>query len=485
MTRIQPKTRVSEYFQLNRHQSTLDFVDVPIGCDVAVFLDPSRLRILDSVWAAECCSVLQYYFETLLAFVNTSNESEGIKMLELLSERNEFHLGLSRDKSDGRAMGKGYAIKIWNALLQSKASQSGLLVDLEDTCLLIEGIGPDRISDAVCNIIRAQLIKYTQDMCQYYGIPMTNSVDSGPIWDPASNNWNDNLISLPTTPYGKLILVPKNTVRHKFTYDSQGYYTHYLLPEMQKHELSANTALVQTLKDGRKRVTKKSLRETYGYDKQAIVENTLKYSHVLDHYRENAKRFSNPMSHEQIAEAEQNSAPSYETLLNDVLSINTGQHDSNNYENAIEKLLTAILFPSLTYPQKQHKIHEGRKRIDITYANSAQKGFFSWLSNHFPCAYIFVECKNYSYGNEVGNEELDQLSGRFSPSRGKVGVLVCRSVTNIEKLTKSCIDTAKDDRGYIIFLTDDDLIKLVDHYKNHDDRHSYPLIKHKFNQLIM
>jgi len=114
--------------------------------------------------------------------------------------------------------------------------------------------------------------------------------------------------------------------------------------------------------------------------------------------------------------------------------------------NIIRKPL--IAYPNLTNPIVQHKIHDGRKRIDITYTNMAVNGFFKWVATHYPAPHIFVECKNY--GREVGNPELDQLSGRFSPSRGQIGILVCRSFQNEKRFLKGCADTARDFRGFIL-----------------------------------
>ena len=85
-----------------------------------------------------------------------------------------------------------------------------------------------------------------------------------------------------------------------------------------------------------------------------------------------------------------------------------------------------LFFPRLIYPRKEHEIHEGRKRIDIVMENSARTGVFADIATirNYPCAHVFFECKNY--GREVGDPELDQLSGRFSRERGKVGFLCCR-----------------------------------------------------------
>ena len=140
------------------------------------------------------------------------------------------------------------------------------------------------------------------------------------------------------------------------------------------------------------------------------------------------------------------------------------------------------MYPSLCYPTKQHNIHEGRKRIDITYTNEARNGFFSWLSLHYPSAIIFVECKNY--GKEVANPEIDQLSGRFSPSRGKVGILTCRQIQDKKRLIQRCIDTAKDSRGYIIPLDDQDIIDLIKERQSNPESNDYRFFRALFNKLI-
>lgn len=478
-----PATRISSYFNLGRDQTTLDFVDVPIGNDTPVFLDPSRLRVMQSPWASECNSLLQHFFEALLAHVTANNEHGGLSMLEALTEKNEFHLGFSRGISDGRALGSGYAKEIWQALQRSKASTSGLLRDIEDTCLFVEGVGPDRISDAVCNIIRGPLIRYTQDMCQYYGIPTSAGVDSGPIWNPVSDAWEDGLVELPITPFGKLLFVPKVAVRHRLVYDASNYFTHHLLPEMQRSERQLNTGLVHTLKDGRTRVTKKSLKEKYGADKLAIARETLRHPNALEDYREASKRSSRPLTHVQLAEIEKIPLPNLRGLLQAVTSINPGRDDAGAYENAIEKLLSALFFPSLCSPMKQTPIHDGRKRIDITYVNNPIDGFFRWLLGSYSSAHIFVECKNY--GNEIGNPELDQLTGRFSPSRGQVGLLVCRSIADERRLDERCLDAAHDQRGFILTLNDADLSQIVNDYINSNGGSDYPLLMTKFRRLVM
>ena len=95
------------------------------------------------------------------------------------------------------------------------------------------------ISDAVSNILRGPLIKYTQDICNYYDIKLTDNVPSGPIWNPREEKWEQGYVSLPMTNEGKVILVPKIIVRHQITYQHDEYYRHFLLPEMQKQHLKS------------------------------------------------------------------------------------------------------------------------------------------------------------------------------------------------------------------------------------------------------
>jgi hypothetical protein len=475
--------KVSEYFGLGKTQAYLDFVDVPIDTDLEVFIDPTALRTLTSIWGAECASLVQYYFEAVLNHMKAGEDSEAQLLVSSLNERNEFHLGFSTGKSQGHGFGSKSAESVWGALSKSKASQSGLLKDLEDTCLLIDGIGRDMVSDAVCNIIRGPLIKYTQDICTYYGIPLTPNVVSGPIWNPHSEVWENKYVSLPMTSEGKIILVPKIFVRHRLSYGYQEYYQHYLLPEMQHDEIKRNSGLVELLKDGRKRVTKKSLKDRYGDNKLAVVEQTLKFPHILDKYRE-AKEQSvpPPLDHDQFAEIETIDPPDWEDLIQRLRAVPTGNTAATEYEELIEEIFSAVFYPSLCNPRKQYKIHEGRKRIDITYTNEARSGFFAWISQHYPCAFVFVECKNY--GKEVGNPEVDQLSSRFSPSRGQVGVLVCRSLENAQRLDTRCKDTATDSRGFIIALTDEDVIELIENAKAGITSHAFPSLTRKFQELV-
>src|SRR5688572_20511447 len=252
--------RVSEHYGLQRTQPTLDFVDVDIYGDTSVFIDPRALRLLPDAWGNECVSLVQNFFRTVLRAIKENNNEFGHALLRTLREPNETHLGLSKGQARGRGIGRQSAIGVWDALSKSEAAKSGLLEELEDTILMIDGISADIISDVTTNIIRKPLILYTREKAKYYGIPLVPDIDSGPLWDPEKARWYSVFTPMPVIQHKKLLLVPKAIVRTRMEYDVGEYYRHYLLERLREIELSANTELVYLLQDGRAKVDKKAVK---------------------------------------------------------------------------------------------------------------------------------------------------------------------------------------------------------------------------------
>lgn len=479
------RTRISSHYGLALTQGELDFVDVDVAGDTPLFISPGALRNLPSEWGHECVSLLQSYFGAVIGAIRSSDHARAKLLLRGLREPNETRLGLSKGLARGRALGSQSANEVWEALLDSEAVHSGLLEDLEDSILMIEGIGPDIVSDMVTNVIRGPLIAYTQEMCDLYGIPMTTGIPSGPMWDPVMEEWQYEFLDLPITDYGKLIFVPKVIVRRSLEYDEREYFNRFVLSFMQQEEIRANTELVHVLKNGSVRVTKKDVKSKYGQGKRTAVTLTKMYPQILAKYREHVRKRSSPhLSHEDFRQLQGLPTPPWDELITKLRGMPAGTEHANDYHALVQRLLTALFYPSLTHPRRERSIHSGRKRIDISYDNCAQSGFFLWLANHYCAPHVFVECKNYS-GDPV-NPELDQLAGRFSPSRGQVGFLVCRRISDRKLFSARCRDTAMDGRGWIIALDDSDLLSLIELRRESDGPNwDYRYLKDLFDVLIM
>jgi hypothetical protein len=139
-----------------------------------------------------------------------------------------------------------------------------------------------------------------------------------------------------------------------------------------------------------------------------------------------------------------------------------GTKDANRYHDLIAACFTALFFPLLIDPRKEWEIHEGRKRVDIAFTNVADNGFFSHRRSDSKVSanVILVECKNYT--EDLKNTEIDQLIGRFDNNRGKFGIIACRSILDLGALMKRCRDASSRSQGYIIVMTDAQIISLLE-----------------------
>lgn len=480
--------RLSEYYRLGMSQASLDFVDVRIVGDTALFIDPASIARIDSAWANACTSAIQSYFQRVLDAIIAGHKQTAVHLLASLTEDNSTRLGYSRT-SRGSGMGRGLAEEFYRELSASRAVATGLIRDIEDTALLIDNIGEDRISDVTTNIIRGQLIDYTQQAASAYGIPLQR-VTVGPVWDTTMGVWVPTQAQVPLPKKGgPILLVPKSIVRQTLTCDPGDYYRYQVLPFLAQKELDGKSPLVEVLKSGRRRVTKKRVEEKYkaeweggqGFVKSLNLRATMQEPSMLDDFKERRHATGRAMNAEQISDATGTPPPDYDALLDAVTSLRPGAADATKYEKAIEALLNATLYPALVAPIPQEKIHDGRKRIDISYTNAAKDGFFLWLAQNYAAANVVVEAKNYE--RPLANPEYDQITGRFSPSRGKVGLLIYRAMEDKQKVLASCRDAAKDDRGFVLALDDADLGVLVDEAKRGDVLGHNGLLRERFRGL--
>jgi hypothetical protein len=235
--------RVSEHYDLGVGQPALDSVDVDVRRDSALFVDPRALLLLPTPWGEESVSLVQSYFAAVLDAIHAGDHTAARRLLSELHEPNDTRLGLSAGRAQGHALGEELAARAFEALSRSEAVRSRLLSDLEDTILLIEGIGPDLISDIATNVIRQPLIHYTHDAAEDLGIALVSGVASGPMWDPGAGRWIADFVELPVADGRRLLLVPKAIVRKRMDYDADEYfqrrpccrcrqgYTYQALPE--------------------------------------------------------------------------------------------------------------------------------------------------------------------------------------------------------------------------------------------------------------
>ena len=446
------------------YQAELDFVDVFIDEDTALFIDPYVFKVRDDVWSVECNNLIVDFFDTVVQSIRSQNHHYAKSLLNRLSEPKETHLGMGCGTVAGKGVSGKQAVDLYDKLKDSKAVRTGHLKDLLDCELMIAGIGFDKISDITTNIIREKLIEYTQAQCKLYNIPMRET-PSGKIWSPVEKRWLNGHYTLLPVPNGKkVVLVPKYAVVLRPSLSSQELYNHEIVEFIQAEHLAAMSSLVEVLKNGKRRVTKKSIKELpeYRMSKEFIYNFCNKHPEVISKYKSRKTK-------EAIKIADINNLDeSYiaKQLMDRLSKINTGGQEASDFHSISLGIMEFLFFPHLIYPKKEHEVHEGRKRIDITFHNAATKGFWHTLrtSPTIAASTVMVECKNYA--TDIKNPELDQMSGRFSNLRGWFGIILSRHFDNKDLFVKRCKDTAKDGRGIILCFDDEDIIKMLMFIKN-------------------
>jgi len=473
--------KISEIYNLDKSQAELDFVDIDTNEDLPLFLDPFFLGKKQDNWSIEATLTLRSFFQNVIDLIRSGDEDEAKELFDHLHEPNSTCLGMSIGNPRGRGVGNQDTAKIYESLLKSRAIQTGLIQDIEDNILFVDNFGKDKLSDMTTNIINYHLITYTQNQCRLHSIPLSRDISSDYFWNRQSNEWEIAHTEMLVINNRKILLVPKGIVSFCKGYTPDKYYNHFVLEYLQNENLRLQSALVQKRNNGSYFVTKKSIKDFNPQSKEFLRRFTLAHPEVLDQFKD--RTTINSLTNIDITDIDITQIK--QDLIVRLQEIPSGTDSASDFHKIIIGILELVFYPHLINPIKEREIHEGRKRIDITFDNAAKTGIFYRLSENFriPCPYIFIECKNYS--RDIVNPELDQIGGRFSVNRGQVGFIICRHIDNFQLFMTRCKDTYRDGRGLIIPLVDNDIIQLLQNYDNWDTGYTEKILTERIREITI
>jgi hypothetical protein len=471
----------SETFGLGKTQAELDFVDIDLNIDTQLFICPYAIQIRDDEWSAACGDLIRSFFNELLDQLRRGNMDRVYHLMGHLHEPNETYLGVSHADPRGRGVGDDKARMLADAIGNSRAFETGVLADISEAELFVHGIGRDTISDLTTNILRGKLAEYTANQCELHGIQLERTTGLGPAWNPVTRDWEAGAYQLPWHHRRPILLVPKFSVRRRLSIDSQEFYNHYMVEFLQEEYLNAAGALVQALKNGRRRVTKKSVKARHPFIKDDLAVFVRDHPEVLAQYKQ-VVGARGPLDNDDLDEGFDEAAFA-QVLIERLREIPQGNDAATTYHSVATGICTFLFHPFLITPIKEFEEHQGRKRIDIKFSNAAEEGFFHTMlqAPQTRAISVFVECKNYT--RNINNPELDQLSGRFGHQRGFFGFLLCRSMENRQRVVDRCRDSANDGRGFMIALEDIDLISLLEMVRGGNRRGIDRFLQDRFDEI--
>lgn len=483
---------LSQALGLNLSQPMLDFVDIDLDLDFPLFIDPVGFIEPKEPFAQECQDDLRDFFEAILQAIMAGDRQKGSELLAALQEPNETHLGISAGEPRGRGIGARQAEQLLEALANSPAARTGLLGDLTDCALFIENIGADKVSDITTNIIRRSLIEYTQQQFEFYRIPIQTNLPTGRLWVRGEGRWEtDRFDRIPLVNGKRVLLVPKRYVRWRGGMQQLAtqYYTHFVTNFVRDEQLRTNGNLVRVIRSKRgetRKVFKQDIKREMPPTKHNLASFSVDNPDVYRRFKEVIKRKGSiglrtlvELDGNQFNEAEFN-----REVINLLRAIPTGRPNATNYHHLISGIITYVFFPHLITPTLELEINQGRKRIDIAFANASQQGFFSdQRPDPFLLAReIMVECKNYA--EDLANNEIDQMIGRFDPRRGRFGIIACRSVVDQDRLVERCRDAFRAQQGAILVFTDEDFEVLLNAHDIAREPTLQNMCRTKFRELL-
>lgn len=461
------RMKISRKFKLRKTQAELDFVDIDPDRDVPLYVDSQLIGASNHAFADRCHNTISNFFSLFLELIQEGEQDRARELFSFLAEPNETCLGSSKGKPAGRGVGGKQASDIFESIMASKAIETGILDHLEDFRIFVHGVGPDKASDMTTNIIRKNLIEYTQNQCELHDIPMTKAVATNPWWNAESRRWVRSHETMLVIDQQPILLVPKSLVSRGIAYTLDRYHRQFVLNFVKKEHLASNGPHVRYREPkkgqevGEAYVTKGDMAKFVAPpEKDYVADFTAKHPALFKEFKDFTVKSARPLTTSEIS-SKANIGDLCAFLIKTLAATPTGRDDATNYHRLIIGILELIFHPSLTCPKKEVPINDARKRIDLTFDNSAKSGPFFELHQirKVFCPYIMIECKNY--GHDVANPELDQLSGRLTLNRGKFGMLLCRDVENYERLIQRCRDFWKDKGEVIIPILDADLVKIL------------------------
>lgn len=454
---------------INLNQPLLDFVDIDLDLDFPLYIDPLGFIDPQDRFASECQDDIRDFFEAVLQAIIDGDLQKGETLLAALQEPNETHFGLSEGEPRGRGIGRRQARQILENLRDSPAARTGLLRDLTDCALFIDGIGADKVSDITTNIIRRHLIEYTQQQFERLGLPLAANIPAGRLWVRGEGRWdNTQFDRIPVIDGKRALLVPKRYVRWRGGMQqlASQYYTHFVTNFIKDEQLRTNghlVSVIRTRKGERREVFKKDIREDMPPTKVNLARFSVENPQVYQAFKDTLERRGS-ISLRRLSELDGQvfDARAFDAEVVEVLrGIPPGRPNATAYHHLIAGLFTYVFYPNLITPTLEFDINQGRKRIDIAFANAADRGFFRDIKQDpfLLAREIMVECKNYT--EDLANEEIDQMIGRFDPRRGRFGIIACRGIADAERLLERCRDMFRAQQGAAIVFTDDDFAALL------------------------
>ncbi len=205
--------------------------DPNLDVDTKLFIDPFMLfSYSEKPFNNSHFKIINFFNEAFVLAAKSIGAPSGMSYTKLISmltfpEVEEICLGYTNKSTGGSGSGVGFSQSIASALIKSIKYGIKEINHFEEIGILEKGIGPDRISDICANIIKEDLIQYTQDLCSKHGVPLQEFKVKNAKFNYEFKRWETNIVSLPLNPTNNkpILLVPKSILRELPSINADGF----------------------------------------------------------------------------------------------------------------------------------------------------------------------------------------------------------------------------------------------------------------------
>jgi len=200
--------------------------------DTALFIDPFLIfKDRRGGEFANAHAKIIRFFNRAFHLAAESGGRSGLRYRKLrhmlvFPEVPELCLGYGQHTTSGSGTGHGFSGVITAGIYDSIAAGIREVTHFEEIGLLHEGIGCDRISDITADILKEELVAYTQRTCREPGVPMERMYLRHARFDEEHLRWVDAEVRLPRNPVDErgILLVPKRYLRQLPTINPGGFW---------------------------------------------------------------------------------------------------------------------------------------------------------------------------------------------------------------------------------------------------------------------
>jgi hypothetical protein len=250
---------VTTYFGIT---GPVPFVDVEVTADNCLYVDPHaiRLRKAPHPFAGQALKCVDTFTNEVTDSIITGTpmaRRRGEGLLQRFVEPWETRLGMSATGFHGHGGANVVGTWIWEVLNDDVEAlvRVGVLKQLEDLPLFVEGVDRDITSDITTRIIFGPLAHFTEQMIDTY--PEFTSAGhkvqtyQRQVWNPITLDWDEADVTLPVVDGQPLLLVPKEWARPTLLMSATRYYETSVLSfaQLEQAVRGSDGKLIKTPKD--------------------------------------------------------------------------------------------------------------------------------------------------------------------------------------------------------------------------------------------